>query len=123
MSKARTVCIDFDWTLCTDDSFGKPNNHLVKIIKILKKNNYKILIYTSRGFWDSIKIIKWLEFYNLIQYIDKVKPHKPEAVMYIDDRAFRCSSIRKNETKHYYKEILDLIAEETEELEEATKWK
>ena len=124
MSKARTVCIDFDWTLCTNDTFGKPNNHLVKLIKNLKKENYRVLIYTSRGFWKSIKIIKWLKFYNIIQYVDKIKIHKPEAVMYIDDRAFRYDPLRKDRTCDDLSvdAIMDLIKEETEELEEATKW-
>lgn len=107
MSKANTVCIDFDWTLCSNDKFGKPNPKMVELIKKLYAERYEILIYTSRkdrkleqnngvvvSYIRDNSISNWLKKYDLIKYICDVIYYKPEAVLYIDDRAYRYSASR-----------------------------
>ena len=107
MSKANTVCVDFDWTLCSNDEFGKPNKEIVELIKELYKERYEIVIYTSRdaNVWETISfghrvrkndaessIEKWLKKHKLNEYISNINYNKPEAVAYIDDRAIRYQS-------------------------------
>jgi len=106
--------VDFDWTLCSNDSFGKPNKEMVELVKELFKERYEIVIYTSRPndgefSWESKKfgghidvirgptsIEKWLKKHKLDSYIKHIYYDKPEAVMYVDDRAFRYDSVRLN---------------------------
>lgn len=85
MRKENTVCVDFDWTLCSNDSFGEPNNDVVELVKKLWAQRYEICIYTSRQ--SSAEIKQWLREKKLDMYIGYIFVGKPEAVVYIDDRA------------------------------------
>lgn len=125
MSKANTICVDFDWTLCSNDKFGKPNKDVVELIKELCKERYEIIIYTSRSewreetlrdvflgnafknkngynMWCNKSIEGWLKKHKLTQYIKDVEYGKPEAVAYLDDRAIR-HNLRNN--NHYFDEL------------------
>lgn len=120
MSKANTVCIDFDWTLCSDDNFGKPNDDMVALINKLFVERYSLTIYTSRKEQDRLKLYNWLAKYNLFEKIDYIVFGKPEAVAYIDDRAVRYLSKRLAPFLEYYwlktENYIKPIKKESEEL-------
>ena len=142
MSKANTVCIDFDWTLCSNDKFGKPDEDMVELLKALCENRYEVIIYTSRkewrtkklmdqlfgdsynnesrdGEWKEDRIEKWLKKYELDKYITDIVYGKPEAVVYIDDRALTFKGKRpRNFMSRYYKpvDIIEDLKKESAEL-------
>jgi hypothetical protein len=85
VKKSETICVDFDKTLCLDDKFGKPNTKIVNVLKHFWEKGFYIVLYSSRKKKDRVAILAWL-LYNC-PYIDDVVLGKPEAVVYIDDRA------------------------------------
>lgn len=94
MSKPRTICIDFDDTICMSDSTVAP--HAKEVITQLHGAGHKVLILTARlnpRLWGELvegrrqKVITWLEE-NQIPYAD-VLAFKPPADVYIDDKALR----------------------------------
>jgi hypothetical protein len=91
MVKAETICVDFDKTLCVDDQFGDVNKKIRGIIEYYWKRGFKIILYTSRQKCDEKKIVAWCVYH--CPFIDEIKFNKPEAVVYIDDRALHPSAI------------------------------
>ncbi len=87
--KSETVCIDFDWTLCSTDEFDEPNSDVVSFIKLLKDKGYRIIVYTSRKNSELSTIREWLVKYDLSDLIFFIIGGKPEAVVYLDDRSIR----------------------------------
>lgn len=85
----KTICMDFDGVLCESkgpysrDHFGPPIKEGIRLLSILKKQGYNVVILTARKETDSVA--GWLKrqgFPNLL-----VTNHKVPAVAYIDDRA------------------------------------
>ena len=89
-TKGRTVCVDFDGVLNTykgykGDNLGTPRPGCKEFLEQLSKE-YDVVIFSVRRY---AKIIKWLNEYNLLQYVVNVTSYKPRAVAYIDDRAIQ----------------------------------
>jgi len=93
----RVYAFDFDGVISQYSGFKgvkhteKPNNEVVKAIKILKKKGHKILIYSTRG---NELLKKYCEEYNIpVDYFNRnpetegENPGKPVAWVYVDDRA------------------------------------
>ena len=108
MDKWKTISVDFDKTLCSDDRFGRPNTKVVDFIKEMHAERFDIIIHTSREHdgkrnYDShaylgsfvknmigpSSIESWLKKHRLSQYITTIYYDKPEALVYLDDRAVR----------------------------------
>jgi hydroxymethylpyrimidine pyrophosphatase-like HAD family hydrolase len=118
MSK-KTICIDFDGTIAEydpekyeDDKFGEPINGVQNALTTLRKNGYKIIIFTTRK--NSEKFKKYLEENEIpYDYINE-NPDQPEysnagkpiADLYVDDRAitFRGDWKRCIEDIAYFRE-------------------
>lgn len=118
MSKANTVCVDFDWTLCSDDQFGEPNESIVNKIGELYMKRYSIIIYTSRSKTHKMRMYSWLFKHHLFDQIDEIVFDKPEAVAYIDDRAIAYTG--KRERPKDSTGTIDYIEQESKIL--LTKW-
>ena len=98
MNNLKTYCFDLDGTLCQtidgDYKNSKPLKNNIKILNNLFKEGNKILIFTARG---SSTGIDWKELtehqLNLwgINY-SKLILGKPEADIYIDDKAENAES-------------------------------
>lgn len=99
--KPKTIGVDFDGTLCKKQKYGdgtihnKPNDKAAEVMKKLKKDGYRLVIFTVRLNpvfggdieWKREQIAQWCEIYG-IPY-DEITNNKPEAFAYIDDRAIR----------------------------------
>jgi hydroxymethylpyrimidine pyrophosphatase-like HAD family hydrolase len=99
--KYNTICVDFDKTLCSDDKFGEPNKRIVDIVKDQHNKERYIVIFTSRKKKYFYDIMDWC-IINDIPF-DDIICNKPEAVIYIDDRA--CHRDRIFMTSHIEHEI------------------
>ncbi len=110
LKKYNIIAVDFDGTLCTDTypGIGAPNLRLIYILKELRKNGTKLILWTCRC-GDPLKdALKWSSYYGL--EFDAVNENLPEilekygsdsrkifADIYIDDRSFTdIPSIREN---------------------------
>lgn len=108
--KPKTLAIDFDGTICRKQKYGDgtiwqtTNPGAQGVIQDLKKDGYRIVVYTVRLSPDKVKaptregrhieleekrdkIVEWLN--NRKIPFDDVVGYKPEAMAYIDDRAVR----------------------------------
>lgn len=97
----RNIAIDFDGVIHTFDKgwydgtcYGEPIEGAVDAIKKISEN-YDIIVFTGKALPDrplvngntgKQLVIKWLEDYNLMQYIKEVTYVKPRAEYYIDDK-------------------------------------
>ncbi len=101
MNKQKTIAIDFDGTLCHKQRYGNgliteiPNEKAKEVMTRLKEDGYKLVIFTTRLSphfggdinWKKKQITDWLDLWA-IPY-NEVTNNKPEAFVYIDDRAIR----------------------------------
>lgn len=97
MPKPCIIAIDFDGVLATyngfvaEDDIQKPNEEVVKAIKLLKEKNFKILIHSTRG--DKFLEMYCEKFSIPVDYINRRtdlsgdNPGKPIAFVYVDDKA------------------------------------
>lgn len=84
--------IDFDGTICPN-SGSPPQDECREVMKLLKKYNHTIVIYSCRANPDCVEdSVKSVE--EMIDYLnhwdipfDRVEPNKPLFNFYIDDRA------------------------------------
>lgn len=98
--KKKTLCIDFDGTICQKQSYGngaitsKPNDNAAKVIQQLA-DEYEIVIFTTRAN-DEVKgdvnkkietVRNWLIFHQIP--FSRITCKKPVAIAYIDDRGIR----------------------------------
>jgi len=106
----KTVCIDFDDTLCKSD--GEPVEGSFEALRGFKQAGYTILIFSARlnpELWGelikfrSTEISDWLEQYNMPY--DNIVSHKPPADVYIDNKGYRF----EGDWKKAFKEILELL--------------
>lgn len=90
-NKRIVIAIDFDGVMNKykgwrgDKVLYKPQANLLKFIRKVYKN-YDIVIFTCR---DVKTVYAWIDEYNLRDYILSVTNLKPQAFVYIDDRAIR----------------------------------
>lgn len=83
-----TICVDFDGVLNEYDHYDEndlstPRPGCKEFLETLSQN-HKVVILTARNF---VKVLNWLDEYNLRKYVHHVTNIKPPAVAYIDDRA------------------------------------
>ncbi len=95
-----TIAVDVDGVLAEYDGWkgpgvvGKPREDVVKALRILRGEGWKIVIHTTRS---ELEIMSWLEQHNIAY--DEVNRNsayqnsgsKPVATVYWDDRAVRYS--------------------------------
>lgn len=87
------ICVDFDNTLCSDDKFGEPNKKVVNFLKKRKKEGAIIYINTSRTALHHQEIVKWLKKHKLFGLFYNIYYKKPEADIYLDDKAMTLSEL------------------------------
>ena len=85
-----TLCLDFDGIFNNykgydGDNLGTPRQGIKEFLETLSQE-YSITIFSVRPY---VKIIPWLEEYDLLTYVDNVTSYKPVALAYIDDRAIQ----------------------------------
>ena len=112
MSKANTICVDFDKTLCVDDQFGEVNFKVAQFIKSLWHDRYNIILHTARSDSDYWKINYWLKENKLYKYISDIAA-KPEGVIYLDDRAYPLEWLEKSRD---VQQNIDYVKERSREL-------
>ena len=89
--KPKSIALDFDGVLNNykgydGDNLGMPRPGCKEFLEKLSKD-YNIIIFSARRY---TKIIRWLNQYNLQQYICNVTGYKPKNVVcFIDDRGLR----------------------------------
>lgn len=97
----KTIAIDFDGTICVKQSYGDGTIHEIPkdgashIINKLKNEGYQVVIFTTRLnpkfggdlAWKKEQIENWCKKYDIP--FDDITNNKPEAFIYIDDRALR----------------------------------
>ena len=89
----RKICVDFDKTLCSDDKFGKPNKELIAYLKREQRFGAQLYINTSRTNLHHQEIINWLKKNKLFDMFFNIYYKKPEADVYIDDKALNVKDI------------------------------
>ena len=99
----KTIGIDFDGTICKKQPYGDgtiyetPKDDAIRIVNGLAKE-YNIVIFTVRlhpkfgGDMELKKqrIVNWFTLHGI--HFDEITNNKPEAMLYIDDRAIRFTS-------------------------------
>jgi hypothetical protein len=85
-----TICVDFDGVLneysgYDADDLGSPRKGSKEFLEKLHKR-YFVVILSARRY---SKIIRWLDQYDLWEYVDDVTSIKPPAKAYIDDRGLQ----------------------------------
>jgi hypothetical protein len=89
--KPKSIALDFDGVLNSykgydGDNLGMPRPGCKEFLEELSKD-YNIIIFSARRY---TKIIRWLNQYNLQEYICNVTRYKPKNVVcFIDDRGIR----------------------------------
>jgi ribonucleotide monophosphatase NagD (HAD superfamily) len=92
MSRAKTIMVDLDGVLCTEEVFlerplAQPIAGAREALAKLRAAGYIVVIYTARG-WGEYRVAKkWLEDHGF-EY-DGLHMGKPVADVWIDDRAVR----------------------------------
>lgn len=96
----KTICIDFDGTICQKQSYGggeiwqDPQPHAKEVINNLAQE-YEIVVFTTRAnpeipgnVEEKINVVAdWLDKHGI--YYDRITATKPMAMVYIDDRGLR----------------------------------
>lgn len=100
MEEFRIIAVDFDGTLCTDayPGIGIPNLHLIEMLKLLRKEGCRIILWTCRCGKALEEAVSWCGDFGLT--FDKINENTEEilqkygsdsrkiyADVYIDDRA------------------------------------
>jgi len=91
---SKPICLDLDGVLhefskgWNHGILGKPVKDAVKMTKLLDKNGYDLIVFTTRTNFKDIKA--WLKKYKFPKM--EVTNIKPQALIYVDDRGYRFSS-------------------------------
>lgn len=100
MKKYEIIAVDFDGTLCSYcyPDIGKPNLPLIELLKALKREGCRIILWTCRCGRELEQAVQWCEEFGL--EFDKVNRNTDEilekygsdsrkiyADVYIDDKA------------------------------------
>ena len=121
--RQKTAVFDFDGVIASYkgwkgfDIFGKPFKEVIKTMKRLKRNGWRVIIFTTRV--ATPKLLKWLKK-NDVPFDDinrdAQKPYgtsnKPIYDAIIDDRAVHYHG---QLSKHLYKEIVNVCNQYGEE--------
>ena len=90
MARAKTIMVDLDGVLCTEEAFfdrplARPIAGARDALKKLHGAGYTIVVYTARG-WNECRVTKqWLDEHGFVY--DGLHMGKPVADVWIDDRA------------------------------------
>jgi phosphoglycolate phosphatase-like HAD superfamily hydrolase len=95
MSRPKTIMVDLDGVLCTEEVFlerplAKPIAGAREALQKLRAAGYVVVIYTARGWGECRVAQQWLADHGF-EY-DGLQMGKPAADIWIDDRAVRFSS-------------------------------
>jgi len=108
----KVVAIDFDETIGLynpekigiggynpKNIYNVPNPRLIKIIKNLRKNKVKVIVYTSRWWGDYNSLSEWFKKYKI--KVDDIILGRFKADVYICDKALNAhsKSLEKDITK------------------------
>ncbi len=115
--KKKTICIDFDGVIAQyqgwegEDKFGSPVPGVQSALKVLRKEGFQIIIFTTRGNEDGLQ--QYLKENDIpYDYINENPEQpkgsnsgKPIADLYVDDRSvcFRGSWKRTLEDIAYFR--------------------
>ena len=95
----RIIAVDFDGTLCEDKYpfIGRPNMHLVTILRNAGKFGDRLILWTCRTGSSLERAVRWCGSYGI--YFDAVNENLPEIIekyggdsrkifadIYLDDR-------------------------------------
>ena len=93
----QTVVFDFDGVIHSYTSGWKgtleipdpPVKGIKESLKEIHEAGYEIVIVSTRCAYPNggEAMYDWLKKYDLTPYVDRIVPHKPPAIVYIDDRA------------------------------------
>lgn len=110
------IAVDFDGTLCTEEypKIGKPIEHNIYLVQILKKLGHILILYTCRADKYLDAAIKWCAEHGLVfDYINenasetrekyKLDCRKISADIYLDDKCVNLDESRFS----YIQEILE----------------
>jgi ribonucleotide monophosphatase NagD (HAD superfamily) len=92
MSRAKTIMVDLDGVLCTEEVFlerplAAPIAGAREALQKLRAAGYVVVVYTART-WGEFRVTKqWLDSHGF-EY-DGLHMGKPVADLWIDDRAVR----------------------------------
>jgi trehalose-6-phosphatase len=90
MGRAKTIMIDLDGVLCSEETFfdrplARPIAGAREALKKLRRAGHTIVIYTARG-WGEYRVTRqWLDEHGFVY--DGLHMGKPIADVWIDDRA------------------------------------
>lgn len=100
MGEVRIIAVDFDGTLCRDcyPEIGEPNLKLIAILRRLKQQGCKLILWTCRCDEFLEEALNWCQQYQLVfdavnenlqENIQKFKTdsRKVFADVYIDDKS------------------------------------
>ena len=113
-----TIAFDFDKVIAKYDGwkglnhFGKPIQKTINLIKEYKKQNFKIIIFTSRP--DNVAIRKYLKENNV--YYDKFIGNKPYYNCFVDDKTVNNLLHNKN-----LKQTIDKVLSLDKDLKKSMK--
>ena len=67
MKKYEIIAVDFDGTLCSDcyPDIGKPNLPLIELLKALKREGCRIVLWTCRCGRELEQAVQWCEEFGL----------------------------------------------------------
>ncbi len=92
MSRPKTIMVDLDGVLCTEEKFlerplAQPLDGARDALRQLRAAGHTVVVYTARS-WGEYKVTKkWLDDHGF-EY-DGLHMGKPVADVWIDDRALR----------------------------------
>ncbi|MBK9118001.1 MAG: hypothetical protein IPM18_00110 [Phycisphaerales bacterium] len=90
MTRARTIMVDLDGVLCSEESFhnrplAEPLPGAREALRKLRAAGHTVIIYTARGWGEQRVTEHWLRQHEF-EY-DGLHMGKPIADVWIDDRA------------------------------------
>lgn len=95
------VLVDFDKVIHQRDENdptyaikNRPVKGVKRALMRLKKEGFKIVVYTARSWEEYIAIKKWLKYWKIPH--DKIICGKVLGVIYIDDRGYRFEDWKKD---------------------------
>lgn len=95
MSRPKTIMVDLDGVLCSEESFfdrplAQPIVGAREALRRLRAAGYTVVIYTARSWGECRVTQEWLRQHGF-EY-DGLHMGKPVADLWIDDRAIRFSN-------------------------------
>lgn len=97
MTSSATVVFDFDGVIHSytsgwqgvDNIPDPPVPGIKECLKAVKEAGYQVAIVSTRCAEEvgTQAILKYLEKWEMVRYVDMVRKEKPPAIVYVDDRA------------------------------------